>query len=344
MVQRKKIGKADLGRWLDIIAKKYELIGPTKDEEVHLFRPVSSSAELDLEYANSLIPPKSLFFPQVEGLFAFHKRGEQIELEEAKPLEKDRVVVGIRNCDVSSLSLLDRVFIDDLEDSYYRERRDRTVLIALACPTPPRSSCFCTTFGIDPLSPEGSDVLLTDVGDLYLVDVVTERGQELVALGEDLFSALTEAEGKELQPPPVDMPALDVAKLKEKLDTLWEDEYWDKLSLPCLGCGICTYVCPTCHCFDISDVGSTSAGIRYRCWDSCMYGDFALMASGENARPTRRERTRNRYFHKFSSFPSRYGTGYACVGCARCLVHCPGGVEITEVISDILAKEAVSDG
>jgi sulfhydrogenase subunit beta (sulfur reductase) len=344
MVQRKKISKSDLSGWLDKIAESYELVGPTKDEEVHQFRPVSSSAELDLEYANSLLPPKSLFFPQVEGLFAFHKRGEEIQLEESKPLEKDRVIVGIRNCDVRSLSLLDSVFLDDLEDTYYRQRRDRTALIALACPTPPRGSCFCTTFGIDPLSPEGSDVLLTEVGDLYLVDVATKKGEELVALGEGLFSPLTEAEERELQPPPVEMPALDVTDLKERLDALWDDEYWDKVSLPCLGCGICTYVCPTCHCFDISDVGSASDGIRYRCWDSCMYDDFALMASGVNPRPSRRERMRNRYFHKFSSFPSRYGTGYACVGCGRCLVHCPGGVEITEVIEDILAKEGVSDG
>lgn len=342
-MQRMKISKPDLGDWLDSIAEKFELIGPTKDEEVHQFRPVSSSAELDLGYDNSLVPPKSLFFPQVEGLFAFHKRGEEIELEEAKPLEKDRVIVGIRNCDMRSLSLLDRVFLDDLEDTYYSERRDRTTTIALACPTPPRSTCFCTTFGIDPLSPEGSDVLLTDVGDLYLVDVVTDKGEKLVALGEGLFSPLTKDEEKELQPPPVEMPALDVSELNEKLDALWEDDYWEKVSLPCLGCGICTYVCPTCHCFDIADVGSTSDGVRYRCWDSCMYNDFALMTSGVNPRPTRSERTRNRYFHKFSTFPSRYGTGYACVGCGRCLVHCPGGVEVTEVIKDILAKEGVSE-
>jgi sulfhydrogenase subunit beta (sulfur reductase) len=342
-VDRKKISKADLGRWLDKIAERYELFGPTEEEDVIQFRPVKSSGELTLDYANSLIPPKALFFPPVEGLFVFHKRGKEITLEEPKALEKDRVVVGIRNCDVQSLFLLDRVFCDDLEDTYYKERRDRTALIALACPTPPRSSCFCTTFGVDPLSPEGSDILFTDVGDAYLVDVSTERGKELIGLSEDLFAPLTQKEARELQPPPVEMPELDVTQLRARLEALWEDEYWDTLSLPCLGCGICTYVCPTCHCFDISDVGSTSDGVRYRCWDSCMYNDFALMTSGVNPRPSKRERARNRYFHKFSSFPSRYGTGHACVGCARCLVHCPGGVEITEVIKDITAKEGASE-
>jgi ferredoxin len=343
-VDRRKISKADLSRWLDRIAETYDLIGPVQEEEVVQFRPVRSSAELTLDYANSLLPPKSLFFPPVEGLFSFRKRGGEIQLEEAARLERDRVVVGIRKCDVASLSLLDRVFLEDLEDVSYKDRRERTALIALACPTPPRSSCFCTSFGIDPLSPEGSDILLTDVGKEYLVDVTTAKGRELVALADDLFSKLTEKEAQELQPPPVDMPGLDLSQLREKLEALWDDDYWEKLSLPCLGCGICTYVCPTCHCFDIVDVGSTSDGVRYRCWDSCMYKDFALMTSGVNPRPTKRERVRNRYFHKFSTFPSRYGTSYACVGCARCLVHCPGGVEITEVMKDILAKEGASDG
>jgi sulfhydrogenase subunit beta (sulfur reductase) len=343
-VERKKIRKSDLGRWLDKIAEEYKLIGPIEDDEgIISFAPVESSAEVTLEYANSLLPPKSLFFPQVESLFSFRKRGKEIELETTEPLDRDRVIFGIRNCDVQSLSLLDSVFVEDLEDTYYQERRARTTLIALACPTPPRSSCFCTTFGIDPLSPEASDILLTDVDDIYLVDVSTEKGERLVALSEDLFSTLTDDEAQRLQPPPVEMKELDIDQLRERIDALWEDDYWEKISLPCLGCGICTYVCPTCHCFDIVDVGSTSEGERYRCWDSCMYSDFALMASGENPRPTKRERTRNRYFHKFSTFPSRYGTGYACVGCARCLVHCPGGMEITEVIKDIVAKEGVSE-
>lgn len=341
-MERKKIRKSDLRQWLDRIAEEYELIGPREEEGVISFAPVNSSADLTLEYANSVIPPKSVFFPPAENLFSFHKRGTQIELEEPKPLERDRVLFGIRNCDVRSLVLLDAVFADDLEDAYYLDRRKRTALIALACPTPPRSSCFCTTFGIDPLSPEGSDVLLTEVDDIYLVDVTTGKGEGLVALGEELFSPLTDEE-RRLQPPPVEMKELDVTQLRERLEALWEDECWEKLSLPCLGCGICTYVCPTCHCFDIVDVGSMSNGTRYRCWDSCMYNDFALMASGENPRPTKKERFRNRYFHKFSSFPSRYGTGYGCVGCARCVVHCPVGTEITRVLEDILAKERVSE-
>ena len=342
-MERKKISKSALGEWLDKIAEGYELIGPTEEDGVVQFRPVESSSELTLEYANSLLPPKSLFFPPVEGLFSYQKRGEEIELEQAKPLERDRVVVGIRMCDVESLLLLDKVFLEDLVDASYKERRDRTALVALACPTPPRSTCFCTSFGIDPLSPEGTDILLTDVGEAYLVDVATDRGKKLVELAADLFVPLSEEEARALQPPPVEMPKMDLEELGEKLEGMWEDELWDKLSLPCLGCGICTYVCPTCHCFDIADVGSTTDGIRYRCWDSCMYKDFALMTSGVNPRGSKSERIRNRYFHKFSTFPSRYGTGYACVGCARCLVHCPGGVEITEVMEEILAKEAASE-
>lgn len=342
-MERKKLRKSDLGRWLGRIARQYELIGPTEDDDIIRFVPVESGAELTLEFSNSLIPPKSLFFPQIESLFSFRKREQDIQLQATKPLDRDRVLFGIRNCDVKSLSLLDRVFGGDLEDTYYLERRARTALIALACPAPPRASCFCTSFAIDPLSPEGSDILLTDAGDVYLVDVSTEKGERLVALANELFAALTNAEAQELQPPPAEMRKLDTAQLRDRIELLWDDEYWQRVSLPCLGCGVCTYVCPTCHCFDVVDVGSTSKGERYRCWDSCMYTDFTLMSSGVNPRPTKRERIRNRFFHKFSSFPARYGTGYACVGCGRCMVHCPGGMEISEVIKGILAKESVNE-
>jgi sulfhydrogenase subunit beta (sulfur reductase) len=342
-VARQKLLKSDLGKWLDGIAQECQLIGPREDEGVVCFLPVESSAALTQQFANSLIPPKNLFFPQVESLFSFRKASGGIELEATRGSDKERVLFGIRNCDVRALSLLDAVFGGDPADAYYQDRRARTTLIALACPVPPRPGCFCTSFGIDPLSPEGSDVLLTEADAYYLVDVSTEKGERLVGSREELFTPVSDDEARELAPLPVEMEELDLGLLRERIDTMWEDDLWRKLGLSCLGCGICTYVCPTCHCFDMLDVGSRAEGERYRCWDSCMYGDFTLMASGVNPRPTKRERIRNRFFHKFSFFPSRYEAGYACVGCGRCMVHCPGGVEITEVIKSILAKESVNE-
>ncbi|MFQ5887006.1 MAG: sulfite reductase, partial [Anaerolineae bacterium] len=237
------IKKAHLTQWLERIGERYQLIGPTRDGVIQ-FKPLRSSSELALDYANSVVPPKNLFLPQTECLFAFRREGGSIILESSRGLERERVLFGIRPCDARSLLLLDKVFNGDLEDTYYQEKRRGTVLVGLACPSPPQRTCFCTSLGIDPPSPEGVDILLTDLGDRYLVEVATEKGAELVGLCEELFPP--SSEGERLKGEKVK----SLEGIGEKIGSLKEDEYWRELSRRCLGCGVCTYLCPTCRCFD----------------------------------------------------------------------------------------------
>ena len=51
-------------------------------------------------------------------------------------------------------------------DPYYRERREKTTIITLACPRP-LPGCFCTSVGGGPADKTGSDVLVTEVDDGY---------------------------------------------------------------------------------------------------------------------------------------------------------------------------------
>ena len=120
----------------------------------------------------------------------------------------------------------------------------------------------------------------------------------------------------------------------------FESPYWDELSKGCLGCGTCTFVCPTCQCYDIRDFDTGSGVQRYRCWDSCMYSDFTLMAHGTN-RPTQKERFRQRFMHKLVYFPSKNEGLYSCVGCGRCLTKCPQSINIVKVIKALGVKEDV---
>ena len=122
--------------------------------------------------------------------------------------------------------------------------------------------------------------------------------------------------------------------LSTKLKGMFEHPIWDEVSKPCMGCGTCTYVCPTCYCFDIGSDNHGAEGTKFRCWDSCMFSDYARMAGGHDPRPSKKERVRNRYMHKLSYFNERYGTTL-CVGCGRCVSKCPSGMDITDFINKV---------
>jgi len=326
----KAIKKPHLVEWLNRVAQAYDLLGPVLDGVVQ-FKRVKSTNQLVFDYPNSVVPPKNLFLPQTECLFAFRREGGSIILEPAGGLERERVLFGIRPCDAKSLLLLDKLFNRDLVDTYYQEKRRGTTLVGLACPSPPQRTCFCTSLGIDPLSPEGVDILLADLSDRYLVEVTTERGEALLGFSRELFlpSAGEEKPRREKEK--------SLEGIEEKIDSLWEDDYWRELSRRCLGCGVCTYLCPTCRCFDLTDVGSTLGGGRFRCWDSCIFADFTHMASGVNPRPTGKERVRQRYFDKFRYIPEEYGV-LGCVGCGRCSRYCPVAIDTRTVINEIIAR------
>jgi ferredoxin len=326
------IKKAHLIQWLERLGEKYQLIGPTR-EAVIQFKPLRSIDELVFDHVSSVAPPKNVFLPQTECLFSFRQEKDSVILEPTGGLERERVLFGIRPCDAQSLLLLDKVFTGEAEDTYYQQKRRGTILIGLACPSPPQSTCFCTALGIDPLSSKGVDILLTDLGDRCLFEVTTEKGKELVGLSQEFFLPSDRDE----KPTWEKGNEFSLEGMVGKMASLWEDECWRELSRRCLGCGICTYLCPTCHCFDLTDEGSRWNGKRFRGWDSCMFSDFTRMASGANPRPTGRERVRQRYFDKFSYFSEQHGI-LGCVGCGRCSQYCPVGIDIKAIIREILAR------
>ena len=120
----------------------------------------------------------------------------------------------------------------------------------------------------------------------------------------------------------------------EKLGEIFEADYWETVSNKCLGCGICTFLCPTCYCFDITDEKWGVSGERIRSWDSCMYPEYTIHASGYNPRPARKNRLRNRFYHKFKYYPDLYNM-FGCTGCGRCIRHCPVNIDIIDIINGV---------
>jgi sulfhydrogenase subunit beta (sulfur reductase) len=321
-----------LWNWLDHLAQQYDLIAP-RDVDGHvLYRPIASSDEILFNYERPELSAKEYLLPATEVILRIEKRKNEIRQEEVLP-ERRQVLFGIRPCDAHGLAAIDALFLrQDPPDRYYSHHRERTTLVGLACPQM-WEGCFCTSVGGAPDDPTHLDVLLTAVDGGYAVQAVTEKGKALM-------DGLVMEERTGAPSPPVADAALAPVPPPQKWRTLFEtDRLWMRHGERCLSCRICTYVCPACRCFDVTDrVVAEQAGVthveRIRVWDACTSPNYRRAAGGHNSRPTRSARLRNRFFCKFCYYPEDFGP-LGCVGCGRCVVACPVDIDITEVMRDV---------
>jgi len=279
----------------------------------------------------------------VEQMVNFKVSGKQIEIIENRDAAEPFVVFGVRACDCRSFDILDRVFLSDPVDTFYQSRRENGVVVTMAC-TRPAETCFCGAFGIDAADPAG-DVTCWMDGEALYWRANTEKGEALTAkltcledCGEEAVAAQQEKTREILKKLPLN--GLDLSDFRDsKLMDWFNSPKWAELSESCLGCGTCTFVCPTCQCYDVQDFDNGREVRRFRCWDSCMYSDFTMMAHGTN-RPTQKERFRQRFMHKLVYFPSNNDGIYGCVGCRRCLAKCPISMNIVKVAKTLKEGKA----
>ncbi len=287
---------------------------------------------------NTVRSAKDLFFPQVENLMGFKVTGKQLELLETRDVTEPFVLFGVRACDCRSFEILDKVFLAEPVDTYYQTRRENGLIVSMAC-TRPEETCFCAAFGIDPAAPAGDVSCWMDEETLYW-QANTEKGAALtakLAMLADCDTGAVESQQaatrKIMQKLPLhnlDLSAFGAGKTK----ALFSRPEWKQLSEACLGCGTCTFVCPTCQCYDIQEFNNGKTVRRFRCWDSCMYSDFTKMSAGQ-PRPTQLERFRQRFMHKLVYFPDNNKGCFSCVGCGRCLAKCPIHMNIVKVIKTL---------
>lgn len=335
----KKISLKALDTLFEKIAKDYTLIAPVEKAGQVDFGVWSKDAVVRLDELKTVKSAKGAFFPQVEDMMRFHMDGKKIDIKPADVMDEDFVIFGVRACDARSFELLDRVFLSEPVDPFYAARREHGVVVTLAC-NQPEESCFCSNFGIDAAEPAG-DVACWIAGDDLYMKANTKKGKKLIDGLEDASESDVEKTKadireiiKKLPFANLDLTGFDGEHLMEKFD----DPRWAELSAGCLGCGTCTFVCPTCQCYDVRDFDTGSGVQRYRCWDSCMFSDFTLMAHGTN-RPTQVERFRQRFMHKLVYFPSNNEGIYSCVGCGRCVTKCPQSINIIKIIKALGVKD-----
>lgn len=327
----------NLKKLLETIIKDHRLVAPTRDGERIHFGVVKAVADIvpHTDYVNPRNSIKEFFFPPTEPLIAFERDENGFDLKEPSLRVPPTVVFGCRPCDAASLAVMDPLYDWDYRDGFWFARREATTVVAISC-TRADESCFCTAVGGAPNATTGSDILLTPLGnDRLLAEILTEKGQALAATAPDLFA---EGQGDkdqackaalDLLPPP-----LDLDRISAWLADNFESDRWAPYSYKCWGCGCCTFLCPTCHCFDIVDEGSYRRGTRRRNWDGCQFALFTLHASGHNPRPDQAARWRQRVQHKFNYYVQKFGLR-SCVGCGRCIRHCPVNMNIHAQLAEI---------
>lgn len=331
-----RIKVSELNGLYALISEKNPLFLPIKAAGNTNFGLWEEGAQVDLNTLKTVKSPKDAFFPQSENLYTCGKVDGKTTVTPEKRCDAPFVIFGMKACDVRSVAVLDRVFLSEPVDSYYAARREHGVIVSLAC-SRPEASCFCGVFGIDCAAPEG-DVATWLTGEYLYWNPQTEKGEALTAQVACLLERCDAAAVEETQASIREicsrLPLKDLSLKNwgaEAAEKYFDSPLWEQLYAPCLACGTCTFVCPTCQCYDIKDYNTGSGVQRYRCWDSCMYSDFTMMAHGNN-RTSQMQRFRQRFMHKLAYFPANNEGVFSCVGCGRCVDKCPSHLNIVKVI------------
>lgn len=340
------LNKNYLSYWLRQLRKDRELIAPLRERGDIVFKSIDKIHEIALD-SSALIPSiKEFLFPQFEPMLK--KTGDEIIGLRSKA---KRVIFGVRSCDISALSLLDRFYLSAIPEPYYEIRRKNTVFISIVCNLPD-STCFCGSIGTGPYLKGDFDIQLYDLQDRYLIQAGSRQGQELCSKYSFLMrkpekSDLDDQYEIELSSKAMFQKQVNLEVARKLIkEGVIDDEFWKGVTERCFECGGCVYECPLCTCFTIIErrymsVRGRGSSLgeppefgsieRLRLWDTCLFKGFTSMAGGILPNEKRFLRTKRWFYHKLIHYPDTIG-GFGCVGCGRCTLTCPARIDMANVV------------
>ena len=347
---------------------EYDLEGPKVKDHTVILGPIDSISDLPKGYTSQEEPGKYIlsstgkdnYFdvtsgPQAWKKYFFPPRAQLMIFQQDPAISPDwtlanvveetpsYALIGVRPCDLAGIHIQDKIFLEgDHCDPIYRDRREKAFILAANC-TEPCETCFCTSMGTGPKAETGFDLSLTELKNHFLIEVGSEAGSKLLT-GMDWKTAdektLKEADDAlQAAREKINLNLPQPEKLEKELLSNLEHPQWDDVAGRCLSCGSCTQVCPTCFCWDTTDVTKLPGDtvIRERVWDSCFNPDYTYVSHG-NTRPNTRARYRQWLTHKFASWYEQHGSS-GCVGCGRCITWCPAEINHLEEIAAIREGE-----
>jgi NAD(P)H-flavin reductase/formate hydrogenlyase subunit 6/NADH:ubiquinone oxidoreductase subunit I len=330
-----KLEKEAFARFVTALKAEGEVIAPKSNGVDLIYEPIERASEINL----SRIPldnPKKYVFPLTEKVL-------EVEGNYLKgPIEsKKRVLFGVRPCDVAAFRCLKAFFEDyaregKITDPLVTSKLKNLTTVAYNC-LEPKDHCFCTATGTGPTIEEGFDLALTDIGDAYLIEVGSPKGEDIVQRLSLPQATSLEMEKKEenkrrcIEKMNVDYSIEGIENvILKRIDTVAE-----KYSNKCIACGGCNFFCPSCSCFNVADIADGKVIRREQFWDSCLYRGFTWLAGGVFERASIDSRLKNRILHKLLYTKEHYNA-YSCTGCGRCSHVCPSYIYMEDMIQDLL--------
>jgi ferredoxin len=340
-MRMKTLAKKDIRQALRLWAGKQEVLCPVKTEQGDCIFAAFSEEAFTLDYQKPSLSPKSVLFPQAEIIFDV-KNHQYREIIQAKKV----LIFGLRACDLMGLRQASHFMMRDRQDVYYQAKQNLTSTVVMACPQAQNETCFCTTMRSGPVAGKGFDLQLYDLGEEFFIEVGSTRGEELLfglPCG-DVDDAAAAKQVKAFQQKAIksvkEVRAV-LSAIKKLEDRKVSEENWNEFGAKCIACGGCSFVCPTCTCFNVYDQPVSSGnGLRLRAWDACLYGGFTREASGHNPRPNQALRLKRRHEHKLLDYHREdiQESLCGCVGCGRCSDYCPVHIGTLEVVKAIAEK------
>lgn len=274
-----------------------------------------------VDVRDSILPPKQYFFPPQEEIFVFDKKSQKL----TSPTQQEELLLfGLSLKKLEAMTQLDEIMEKPQPDFFYWQRRIKSILIGLTD----------KSFEVAP----GGDLILEKINEgQYQILVLTKKGRKIAK--SKFLKQVKNPKVKKYPATlrPLKKMLLDPEFLAEAVAWSRNHKIWDELAEKCLGCGICTYVCPLCHCFSMEDSVSldNSKCSRCRYWDACTLPGFSKVAGGHNFHSSVKQRYYNWFYHKFVRSYKEYGKAQ-CVACGKCKKYCPAGISIEEVLKEIV--------